>query len=504
MDMRVRQGRSAPSPQAVRAPVCPMEAAPAPKREPPPPPQPGATLATQAVPAPEGGAAVLARSRPTPFGSRATRSVRAASSSLAARAVSASLALAALTAACASGIDDRAAVTTVRDTVVVHDGADVVVRITENPSDRLEVPEWRLGETPEWAVGGIDVSEELALFRVAGAYRLSDGRTVVADGGSTRLKVFGRDGALVDAIGGRGEGPGEFRRIDHFARLPGDSLVVWDLGLARVTVFDPAGAAVRTVRIGSEKGSPSSYVVGVFADGSLLARGFIDLGGTVPSGLRFPEAPLLRLAADGTLADSLGPVPTSEMYYVPIEGGISFYAPPFARSTEVVAAGDRLYLGETGRAELRVHRPDGTPERFIRWSHPSRPVDAAAMARAREHALEESGSAIQRQNIERMFRDVPMPSTMPAFARLRVDEGGDVWIEEYRPPWEEGDGRWLVFGAGGRLRARVTMPAGFEPTQIGPDFVLGIARDEFDVEQLRLYRLHRSGAPRRPDRAAGS
>src|SRR5690606_11906385 len=82
--------------------------------------------------------------------------------------------------------------------------------------------------------------------------------------------------------------------------------------------------------------------------------------------------------------------------------------------------------------------------------------------------------------------------------------GGDVWIEEYRPPWEEGDGRWLVFGAGGRLRARVTMPAGFEPTQIGPDFVLGIARDEFDVEQLRLYRLHRSGAPRRPDRAAGS
>jgi hypothetical protein len=33
------------------------------------------------------------------------------------------------------------------------------------------------------------------------------------------------------------------------------------------------------------------------------------------------------------------------------------------------------------------------------------------------------------------------------------------------------------------------MPAGFTALEIGDDFVLGITRDEFDVEYIRVYDL---------------
>jgi hypothetical protein len=48
-----------------------------------------------------------------------------------------------------------------------------------------------------------------------------------------------------------------------------------------------------------------------------------------------------------------------------------------------------------------------------------------------------------------------------------------------------------VFDPDGSMIARLSMPGGFLPTQIGDDFVLGITRDELDVEHVRLYGLHR-------------
>ena len=44
---------------------------------------------------------------------------------------------------------------------------------------------------------------------------------------------------------------------------------------------------------------------------------------------------------------------------------------------------------------------------------------------------------------------------------------------------------------GGLRMGRVEMPNGFEPTQIGSDFVLGTATDSDGVEYVRMYRLIR-------------
>src|ERR1700756_4472390 len=72
----------------------------------------------------------------------------------------------------------------------------------------------------------------------------SRGRTYVGDWLQHRVVVLGADGRVAQTIGREGAGPGEFRAIRDVQILPGDSLLVYDPVLARVSVFAPGSARV--------------------------------------------------------------------------------------------------------------------------------------------------------------------------------------------------------------------------------------------------------------------
>lgn len=400
------------------------------------------------------------------------------------------LCLAAMLLVSACAADGGPGLVTVRDTVVMHDGAQVTIEVVESELVEEELATWRVDSIPALNLGGLDGPEQVALFRVTGAYRLSDGRVVVADGGSSELKIFDGGGALTGTLGGPGEGPGEFRQLSYIGLLPGDSLAVWDMGLARLTVFGPDGVRARDVRIGAAAESPQSSVTGVFSDGSIMSRGFIDLGGREPDGLERHRSAVLHLTAMGTLGDTVGSFVTGETYFRAFEGGFSFYTPPFARTTEVMAAGDRVYVADSEHPEIRVLAVDGMPLRLMRWSAPIREITQADVDRARDLALA-GVSEGRRPDVERMFAEMPMHATMPAFAKLRVDRDGNVWVQRYRTEWDEGKSEWLIFDTSGQLTARAELPPGLNPTDIGSGFVLGIERDALDLEYVRLYSLHR-------------
>ncbi|UCG88430.1 MAG: hypothetical protein JSW71_07780, partial [Gemmatimonadota bacterium] len=90
--------------------------------------------------------------------------------------------------------------------------------------------------------------------------------------------------------------------------------------------------------------------------------------------------------------------------------------------------------------------------------------------------------------IERTLDAMPMHSTMPALEAMRVDDGGNLWIQPYSRPGEE-ERNWWVLGREGRLLGSVQVPARFRLLHIGEDFALGRWRDDLDVEHVQLYRL---------------
>jgi hypothetical protein len=396
-----------------------------------------------------------------------------------------------ITASCSAGGEGGGEVI-VRDTIISHARRDVTVRIVENPADPLSLEQWTIGAEPLVDLGGHDVPEEEALFRVESAYRMRDGRIIVADGGSTSLKIFGEAGMLLRSIGRSGDGPGEFRGINQFERLTGDSLAVWDFAQARLTVFDADGNVGREVRIGATEASPMSDIIGTFDDGTLLTRDFVRLAET-PSGLVRHDVGAFHLDVNGNVLDTIPPIHSGEIWFVPRNGGFSVFSVPMPRTTDIVAHGSSILVGDTDRAEIRVLSASGEPRMLVRWHSRPRAITEPDIASARAQALAEESSESERTEVERMFAQIDMPPTMPAFGALRVDTAGNLWVMDYRTDWDEGDVSWSVFDPDGAMIAHLSMPGGFMPTHIGDDFVLGIATDELDVEHVKLYRLTRHG-----------
>jgi hypothetical protein len=74
---------------------------------------------------------------------------------------------------------------------------------------------------------------------------------------------------------------------------------------------------------------------------------------------------------------------------------------------------------------------------------------------------------------------------------------GHLWVEAHAThdellggsPGDVAAGRWSVFTPEGRWLGTARTPAGLRVTEIGADYVLGVAVDSLDVESVRLHAI---------------
>ncbi len=110
-----------------------------------------------------------------------------------------------------------------------------------------------------------------AFGRVAYVAILRDGGTLVADDKARRISWFDAHGRLVKHVGRSGEGPGEFVTPWLIEVTRHDSVLVWDAGLARISVFSPALQYVRSFS------TPTMWTINSLRelpDGRLLVSAF--------------------------------------------------------------------------------------------------------------------------------------------------------------------------------------------------------------------------------------
>ena len=114
---------------------------------------------------------------------------------------------------------------------------------------------WGVGPTPRITISTSSVPAGQELTGVQSARRLSDGRIVLANSGTSALLLFDSGGGFVRAIGRKGEGPGEFSGSMYIFRAADDSLAVYDGGNLRWTFYDGALNLGRTA-LAAEAGIP--------------------------------------------------------------------------------------------------------------------------------------------------------------------------------------------------------------------------------------------------------
>ena len=373
------------------------------------------------------------------------------------------------------------------EAAVVRDSAGI--QIVENRGGGWGEREgWRLSDEPAVQIGVAEGDPDYQMDRVRAALRLGDGRIVVANAGNQQIRWYHADGRLAATAGRRGGGPGEFQSLSALRRLPGDSVLAYDVSGFRLSWFDPAGRFVRSVPLQPVGRVPPRFV-DRFADGTLLLSSSVrTLGSSPEPGTRRDTLLFLRAGTDGVPVDSLPVTPASEASFQFItEGGriqmMNILTLPFMRNVHTATSGDRYWQGTNDAYQIVLRRPDGTPERIVRRTVQPVPVRGAYLDSLRRVQVAESGP-----EAGKALDRVQIPEHLPAFERLLVDDAGNLWVQQTAWP-----GRapvaWDVFDPRGTLLGTVRMPPAFRATHVGGDFVLGVWTDEDGVEYVRMYRL---------------
>ena len=368
---------------------------------------------------------------------------------------------------------------------------------------------WRIEVRPMVAIGGqpadADTINELLL--VMGITRLSDGRFAVGVQASAAVRFYDSRGKYLGFAGRRGQGPGEFRQIMGVWATRCDTLVVLDNG--ELEIFTGAGKFVGQ-GASRARGDAFIYPADVLSDGSYLGVQYDER--SVPAAGRARRTqPVVRVSRDGARVDTIGTSLSGEEVF----DGRNWFGQRVAFTGPGLVAGNdsSAFITSPVASEITQVTWDGQVTRLIRLpdrgrkpgNQEIRDYRAWAMAMPGEdgRAMSAAGKARAAQFLERtVYAD-----RMPSFGNLIVDRSGNLWVQRFdhrsvfftpgpaRTQTMSVPSTWDVMDQNGRWLMTVELPSRFTPVEIGADYVAGLARDEDEIEQVRVYRLRKSDSP---------
>jgi hypothetical protein len=374
----------------------------------------------------------------------------------------------------------------------------------------------------ELRFGTADGEDEYQFFRIAGIEVDALGRILVANSGNASLRMYDANGRWVRDIGARGSGPGEFASVSTPV-LRHDTIGVSDQQAMRFTLFDTAGAllaswsmvmpdnralypvgagetgwAVWVVRFGFGASAPVRRPGDVTRDTTRVGRmGASELAVAVQKGTAFVDSALHSfLLWENT-----------PLTWVQGSEGTGGFPPLFSNNVWWAVDGTgRFYLSTGPGYEIDVFGPDGRLRRRISRAFARTLVTDALvneyLTRYEEAVRQLPTVPFDRMGNVRRHAEASRAAFLPPTGRIFVSDDGALWVERSDVHIAQAIYGWIpgatptqyyydVFDANGRYEFTVKPPDRFVPRWIGDGVVLGILRDENDVEYVARYRLVR-------------
>lgn len=323
----------------------------------------------------------------------------------------------------------------------------------------------------------------------------SRGRIYVGDRGRADVTVLDEDGAVLRTLGGAGKGPGEFQWINDVQVLPGDSLLVYDYGLGRITVFAPASDSVAyTIDLGAASPLlPPNSVRRLPGTDAYVGRVLepFRASGDDPS-RDYERTQVVRLLnPDGSVQRDSVLVLRSGQSILTARNGRSVAAMPnrFGRPGELRAGpAGRLYYGWGDSLAVEIYSVDG--RRVGGFTSPHRPPPVTDRDIERSFASETDARTF-RSAAER-FVERYASGRWPAFRTFRVDDRGRLWFGLLTLEGEPTE--WAAYDTSGTRLCTTTLPENVTLERIGAERAFGVATDRDDVPRVVVYRMEDTGA----------
>ena len=360
------------------------------------------------------------------------------------------------------------------------------VRIVESTSAAWPpAEEWTVSPEPVFRLGNLEDDPFSQFFRILDVALLAGGDVIVVDGGSSEVRRYDATGRHLWSAGGRGEGPGEFRRPRYLGRRDDGSFLVWDRSLFRLSVIGENGEVILSQRRSSPDGR-EFIVQGLFDDGAWLV--------TFPVSISAPSA--------GTAwADTIGlwrydPVREDRVRLAGIIGqrwiwtGQHMLPVPFSPRPLRAIDGSRLAVASGPDAEISVHDAAGSLVARYRFARDRETVTESDVRQVIE-SLVEIGQSGAPAAAWRDWRDrMEIPRYEPAFDWLLADGNGTLWARRFQSdPLSREPPSWDVFDPTGVYLGSVSTPGGLAVLAIGDGLLAGVYRDELGVEYVGVHRV---------------
>jgi hypothetical protein len=352
-------------------------------------------------------------------------------------------------------------------------------------------PAWDLGAAPLLDLGGSDSAGGDQFHRVRSVVALPEGRVLVANAGTNELRIYDSTGRRVRTIGRSGSGPGEFRLLAWAVLAAGDSIVAYDPQLQRISVIDTALSATRTYAL-TVPSLRFPFARQRLSDGSILVAPEDAYTPASARGTHRDSLVLHRVDHAGRAKGVFLRLPGDDRFVLPEKRGVRSAPLAFGRSVVMASGDSTLYIGGTDEYEVRGLTLAGATRLILRVNRSARPVTGDLIDAYKRRELSRVEGKEWLSFFTAIYDSMSYPATMPHLSALRVDDRERLWVRDY-PVHPDSTPAWRVFDAVGNLVAMVTVPASFDILTIAADRVLGVWRDENDVEHVRVYRLRRTG-----------
>ena len=336
-------------------------------------------------------------------------------------------------------------------------------------------------------VFGSDLTSAVELTSVRAAALLSDRGAVLLDGRLRELVIYDAQGSVRRVLGREGEGPGEFLAPSTLTRLAGDTVAVFDGRTRRLTMFSPDGEDPLVEALPPEVFDRAPISLWRLPDGSWLSfEGDIRTSEVVVQG---SEADLVGVPA---LVRRIGPtrqasdtILSGSVASESIRVGSMFLTAAFGRSTHVGVSGDVIAIALPAGFEVRVIVGDSL-RHIARMPDAELRLERAEVDRLRDSTKAASAAAGQGFMAEPIYAPELQPANRPSFGDIVVGRDGRVLLREFAPPLRHAD-TWWVLDPDGRFEGRVRIPPDASILEVGPEHLLALRRDAFDVPRVELH-----------------